>query len=190
MPVPAQMTDHTLETVKGTPFGFSYVVDFVAKFNAAQLAAISGGIAFGGRCVHVNNAGEFEFGVSGREMPMFLIQNSNDPDVENPGGDPATVAGGWVSVAPTGKMSALVGVGDHELATTEFDNTKTYQPNQPLTANSGTTLATAGVLTNVNATPGTNAICGIVSVAHGPLSPLNSHGKPELRFWPWYNPVP
>lgn len=183
MAVPRQMTEHALEGLKGWPR--PHAVDFHAKFSAAQLAAISGGVAFAGRVVHLNGSGQYEFGITDRSMALFLFQNSDDPDVENPGGDPATVSGAWVPVAPTGQIMALVATGAYELASTEFDTAQTYAPNDTLTAATGTTLATAGVLTNQSAVPYTNPVCGVVSRGER----TNSHGKQELCFWPVYCPV-
>lgn len=187
MAVPRQMTAHTLEAPKGWPS--PHAVDFQAKFDSTQLGAVSGGVAFAGRVVHLNNSGDYEFGIGNRHMPLFLFQNSDDPDVENDGGDAATVANAWVAIAPTGKMLALVAAGAYELASTEFDTTQTYNPNDCLTAATGTTLATCGVLTNQSAVPYTNPVCGVVSRGRTPTSAKNAHGQPELYFWPVYLPV-
>jgi hypothetical protein len=189
MPVPRQMTAHTLEAPKGWPS--PHAVDFQAKFDATALAAVSGGVIYAGRVVHLNNSGEFELGVTGTQMPLFLFNNSDDPDVENPGGDPSTVAGAWVAIAPTGKMLALVAKGAYELASTEFLNTVTYNPNDLLYAPTGTTLATSGVLTKTGgsgAYPGTSAV-GVVSRGRTTASANNSHGIAELYFWPVYLPA-
>lgn len=178
-----QMTVHTLEAPKGWPS--PYAVDFTTEFDATQLAAITGNVAYAGRTVHLNASGNYEFGVANRSMGMWLFQNSDDPDVENNGGNPASDVGAWQAVAPTGKLTALVAAGAYELATTEFDTSKTYAPNDTLTAATGTTLATAGVLTNASATPYTNPVCGVVS--RGAVT--NAHGQSELWFWPVYIPV-
>src|SRR5690348_1479113 len=98
MTVPRQMTAHGLDGLKGWPS--PHALDFSAPFSPSQLAAISGGVAFAGRCVHLNSSGQYEFGIANRQMPLFLFQNSDDPDVSNEGGDPSTVAGAWVPVAP------------------------------------------------------------------------------------------
>lgn len=187
MPVPRQMTAHTLEAPKGWPS--PHAVDFTAPIAQSVLDAISGGVVYAGRCVHLNNSGEFELGVTSTQMPMFLFQNSDDPDVENPGGDPATVAGAWVAIAPTGKITALVAKGAYELATTEFVNDTTYNPNDLLYAPTGTTLATSGVLNNdATAYPATSAV-GVVSRGRTTASANNSHGVAELYFWPVYLPA-
>jgi hypothetical protein len=187
MAVPRQMTAHTLEAPKGWPS--PHAVDFSAAFDATQLATVTGGVAFAGRVAHLNNSGDYEFGIGDRDMAIFLFNNSDDPDVENPGGDPATVAGAWIAVAPTGKMMGLVAAGAYELATTEFDATQTYNPGDCLTAVTGTTLATAGVITNQTAVPYTNPVCGVVSRGRTSTSANNSHGQPEVFFWPTYLPV-
>jgi hypothetical protein len=172
-----------LNAAKGWPN--PHAVDFATTFDSSQLAAISGNIAFAGRVVHLDSAGKYRFGVANRHMAMFLFQNSDDPDVSNYGGDPASEAGAWVPVAPTGKIMALVACGAYELESTEFDTVQTYAPNQTLTAATGTTLATAGVLTNQSATPYTNAVCGVVS--RGKYT--NSYGRSVLAFWPVYLPT-
>lgn len=177
------MTAHKLNGAKGWPR--PHAVDFSASFNAAALAAISGGVAFSGRVVHLDSAGEYRFGIANRQMPLFLFQNSDDPDVTNDGGDATTDVGNWVPVSPTGKMMSLVATGAYELETTEFDSAQTYLPNQSLTAATGTTLATCGVLTNQSATPYTNAVCGVVS--RGEFT--NSDGRAMLAFWPVFLPT-
>lgn len=189
MPVPRQMTAHTLEAPKGWPS--PHAVDFSTKFDATALGSISGGVAYAGRCVHLNNSGEYEMGVTGTQMPMFLFNNSDDYDVENPGGNPASVAGAWVAIAPTGKMLALVAKGAYELASTEFLNSTTYNPNDLLYAPTGTTLATSGVLTKTGgsgAYPATSPV-GVVSRGRSTSSANNSHGVAELYFWPIYLPA-
>ena len=189
MPVPRQMTEHRLEAPKGWPS--PNAVDYAAPMSPAVLAAITGGVVYAGRCVHVNNNGQYELGVTGYQMPLFLFNNSDDPDVENPGGDPATRPQVWVPIAPTGNMMALPSAGAYELATTEFDTTRTYNPNSSLYAPTGTTLATSGVLTNVAGTAGTypaETIVGVVSRGRTPASARNSHGEHELFFWPVYLP--
>ena len=184
---PRQMTAHTLDAKKGWPS--PHAVDFTAAFDATQLGAVSGGVAFQGRCVHLNDSGDFEFGAATDEMAMFLLHNSDDPDVQNYGGDPVNEAGAWVPVAPTGKMTALVAAGAYELESTEFDTTRTYAPNDQLSAATGTTLATCGVLTNANAYP-TASIVGVCSRGRTPTAgPTNSHGVKSLTFWPVYLPA-
>lgn len=189
MSTPRFMTDHTLETPKGWPC--MSAVDYTAKFDATQLAAITGGVAFAGRCVHVANDGEFEFGVTGTQMPIFLFQNSDDPDVSNYGGNPATRYGAWVPVLPAGYITGMVAKGAYELSTTEFDSSLTYLPNEMLYAATGTTLATCGVLTNAGiggaAWPAIAAV-GVVSRGRTPTTANNAHGVAELSFWPEYLP--
>lgn len=189
MTVPRQMTEHRLEVPKGWPS--PHAVDYAAPVAASVLAAISGGVVYAGRCVHLNTSGEYELGVTGYQMPLFLFNNSDDSDVENPGGNPATRAGAWVAVAPTGKLMALPAAGAYEMATTEFDTSLTYTPNQSLYAPTGTTLATSGVLTNAAGTGGTYPAETIVAVVSRPRTPStarNSHGEHELFFWPVYLP--
>lgn len=184
MVAPLQMTTHTLEAPKGWPS--PYAVDYTAKFDPTDLASLPSGIAFAGRCVHVDpSTGYFKMGIAHAQMAMFLWPNSNDPDVSNDGGDPSSVAGAWVAIRPSGNMTALVAAGAYELATTEFDTAQSYLINQTLTAATGTNAA-AGRLTNQSALVATNPVCGVVSR----LVTTNSHGQSELSFWPVYCPVP
>jgi hypothetical protein len=199
MPVPRQMTAHTLEAPKGWPS--PHAVDYAAKFDATELGTITGGIAFAGRCVHVASDGEYEFGVTARQMPIWLFQNSDDPDVQNEGGSTANDPHVWVGTSPTGYIMGLVAAGAYELATTEFNSALTYGCNDLLYAATGTTLSTAGVLTNAGiggaAWPAIAAV-GVVSRGRTPTAvnaaqqypsgSQNSHRVKELFFWPQYLP--
>lgn len=186
MTVPRQMTAHTLEAPKGWPS--PHAVDFAAKISAN----VTIDPVFAGRCVHLNASGEFEMGVPNTvgsvAMPIFLFQNSDDPDVSNPGGDPATEKGVWVAVAPTGKIMGLVAAGAYELETTEFEpeaTAGTYAPGDPLTATADNTNAvTGGRLTRASVTTGSTHLVGIVS--RGVFE--NSHMKNALGFWPYNFP--
>jgi len=187
--IPRQMTEHTLEVTKG--WFEPAAVDYQAKVDMTVLNAISGGIVFGGRCVHLASDGEFELGCSGTQMPMWLRENSCDPDVSNYGGDPQTRAGAWVAGGPRRYNNALPAKGAYEMRTTEFDATLNYAYNDLLYAATGTTLATAGVMTNAgigSAFWPAVAACGVVSVGRVPTSAKNIHGIAELSFWPVYMP--
>jgi len=74
----AQMFAHTLDAVKG--WFHMAALDFTAKLSDNVTIT-----AYAGRCVHLNNDGEFEMGVLGSQMPIFLLQNSTDSDVANSG---------------------------------------------------------------------------------------------------------
>lgn len=196
---PRQMTDHTLETPKGWPSQSG--VDYVAKFDATELSTITGGVAFAGRCVHVAADGEFQFGCTARQMPIWLLYNSDDPTVKNDGGNPATDPHYWGGTSSVGWLTGLVAAGAYELATTEFDTTKTYVTNDLLYAATGTTLATAGVMTNAGIGgafwPAIAAV-GVVSRGRTPTavnaaqqypkSAENPHRVHDLYFWPEYLP--
>jgi len=202
MPVPRQMTAHTLEAPKGWPS--PHAVDYSAPFDATDLATLraAGNEVYAGRCVSVQSDGALKYGVTGRQMPLFVWQNSDDPDVENPSGSLATDPHAWAAVAPTGVMNCLVAAGAYELATTEFVSTLAYVPNELLYAATGTTNATSGVLTNAGiggaAWPAIAAV-GVVSrgrTAAGvvgaqtiyPATGNNSHRVAEIFFWPTYLP--
>lgn len=188
MTVPRQMTAHTLEAAKGWPS--QTAVDFSAKISAN----VTIDPFFAGRVVHLNSSGEFETGlpntVGKGHMPIFLLQNSDDPDVSNPGGDASTEAGVWVSIAPTGKITGLVAAGAYELESTEFQSESslgaTYAPGDCLTAtNANTTAATGGRITRTtNGLAYGEPCCGVVS--RGVIT--NSHGQSALCFWPVWLP--
>lgn len=178
MALPTKMTSHMLDALKGWPN--PHALDFQAKLSSN----VTIDPFYAGRVVHLNASGEFETGVGTGDMPLFLFQSSNDPDVDNYGGDPSTDSDlPWVPVAPTGVMGALVATGGYELWSTEYKSDETYHPNDKLTATvANTTLATGGVLKP--GTLGTNCICGIVS-----RGVISRHNKSVLAFWPTFLPV-
>lgn len=172
-----RMTDHTLDGIKGWPN--PHAVDFVTAISAN----VTFTPVYSGRVVHLNSAGQYEMGHTGNQMPLFLFPNSDDPDVSNYGGDPTSDPSVWVSIIPSGQAVALVAVGAYELASTEFDSTKSYPPNTPLKAStSNSDSVNGGLLTP--ATFGTDSICGIVSRG----VQANSRGKNSLYFWPVFIP--
>ena len=186
---PSLMFEHALSHPKG--WFEPAALDFVSTLAAAVTIE-----AYGGRVVHLNANGEFEMGISGAAMPIFLLQADTDYDVSNPG---TTGSGTFMhqAIAPTGAMSGLVATGGYELESTEFDTTpdSAYAPNQLLTAlASNTVQATGGVLSNDRDGAGgssgvvqqyVHAACGVVS--RGQLQ--NEHGVDVLAFWPVYLPA-
>jgi hypothetical protein len=194
---PRQMTEHTLNGVKGWPSPSA--VDYSASFEASGSGGDSGlhddFVAFSGSLVSLNSSGNYVYGVAAGAMPMWLFQNSDDPDVQNDGGvsmGGSGVAGAWHAVAPTGKMLALPAAGAYELATTEFSGVKgDYTPNIPLipasNSDAGNNAARGQVDagTTVIAAADTADVVGIVSR----VGSTNSHGKDEVSFWPVYLPA-
>ncbi len=186
MAVPRQMTAHTLEAPKGWPS--PHAVDFIAKISAN----VTIDPVFSGRVVHLNASGEFEMGlpatIGAAHMPIFLFQNSDDPDVENPGGDAATEEGVWIAIAPVGNIMGLVAAGAYELESTEFEPEAaagTYVPGDALSAIADNANAvTGGRITRSSITAYGDPLCGVVS--RGVFK--NSHGKNALAFWPVWLP--
>lgn len=186
---PTKMTEHQLRHPKG--WFKESALDFVAKLASAVTIE-----AFEGRVVHVNASGEFEMGVAGAQMPIFLLQSDTAFTVSNPG---TTASGLFMhrAIAPAGNMSGLVATGGYELESTEYDTAPNtdYAPNQLLTAlASNTVQATGGVLSNDRAGAGgssglvrqyTDPACGVVSRG----SYTNEHGVSMLAFWPVYLPA-
>lgn len=190
MVAPSQMFEHTLRPMKGW-------FHMAALDKAAKLAAAVTITAYAGRVVHLNSSGEFEMGVAGREVGIFIFQGSNLFAVSNPG---TTAAGGFMhqAIAPTGVLSGLVSIAGYELESTEFDSAPNlaYAPNQLLTAVSGsnTNQTTSGVLCNDRAGAGgstgvvrqyVDAACGVVSDGQS----VNEHGVAVLKFWSVYMPA-
>ena len=93
---PILMYNHCLDELKGWPD--EAALDFDAHLSPNTKVDP----LYGGRVVHVNSAGEFEPGISGTQMAIFLLQGSHELDVNNYGGNE------WTAIAPTGKMSGLV----------------------------------------------------------------------------------
>lgn len=187
---PSLQTEHALSHPKGW-FEMS-ALDFTAKISSNVSI-----IAYGGRVVHLNSAGEFEMGAEGREMPVFLLQSDTDYDVSNPG---TTAAGNFMhrAIAPSGNSSGLVATGGFELESTEFDKTPNtpYAPNHLLTAkkSANTSQTVSGVLSNDRNGAGGSAglvrqyvdhACGCVS--RGQF--LNEHSVEVLAFWSIYLPA-
>jgi hypothetical protein len=173
MAAPRQMTANTLNALKGWPQ--MNAVDYHAAFDssvpAGDLPVLAGSV------VSLNSSGNFILGVgTSKVMPMFLFNNSDDPDVSNDGGDASTTRGVWIPISPTGQAMALVATGAYELVSTAFV-AGSYAPNTPLTsAKSGSSnpgKLKAGTL-------GTDMIVGIVS--RGVVD--NGYGKNAIAFWP------
>jgi hypothetical protein len=182
-----QMFDNGLEPIRGW-------LDQVSLIKTRPLAAAllnSATSVPAGRVAHLNDDGAWELGASGWQMPCFLWQGKDDPDVFNDGVSPNTGEQNWLSIIPTGDMTGLVANGTYELQTTEFDDTQTYLPNQPLKPDSD------GKLTNQSITTG-SLVCGITSWfenadvdeaanVDGPVH-QNAHGITVLTFWTVYIP--
>jgi hypothetical protein len=166
---------HSLDALKGWLPGNMGAVDK----NAQLSANVTIYPVYAGRVVHLNSVGQFEMGAVGNQMPIFLRQNSTDPDVY-PVSD-----NGSISVVTTGIMAGLVAIGAYELSSTEFDTTQTYHYNDYLRATaSNTNASTGGLLTNQSITLYTNNICGVVSAPPA----LNENSVSVISFWPVYLP--
>ncbi|MEM0441522.1 MAG: hypothetical protein QW463_08000 [Candidatus Caldarchaeum sp.] len=186
------MTAHVLNPEKGWPS--PQALDFTAKISPNVLYDMTPG-----QCGHLNDAGEIEPGCRRWQMPLFLFQGKRSLDVDNSPANP----GDWFPIQPSGRVMCLVGKGPFELWTTEFQESMTYLPNQPLRAPVGNAAndkkggggADSGILTNAgvvpirddtiaaNATTKWTAVVGIVS--KGVFT--NAFGRKVLAFWPvWF----
>lgn len=172
MAAPRQMTANTLNALKGWPQPAA--VDFHTEYADSCFDEVS--VVLAGSVVHIDSTGKYALGVGNdKVMPLFTFNNSDDPDVVNEGGDPATEKGVWIAISPTGQAMALVAVGAYELVSTAFV-AGAYYPNDPLTA--AKTGANAGKL--AAGVMHTNMIVGLVS--RGVID--NGYGHDALAFWP------
>jgi len=190
----SQMFEQGLDAVKG--WFHLAALDKSAKLDATLLTNATAVPA--GRVAYINASGEFELGASGTQMPIFLWNGKDHPDVYNSGVSPTTSTTHWTAVSPTGVMSGLVATGAYELQTTEFESAA-YSINEPLTADpAASSVTTAGKLGKTTATGG-NQICGICSVhvggeqgvaqTAGKPTGTNAHGVSTLTFWPVFLPI-
>lgn len=173
MAVPKLITSKGMDVKKGW-FDMSSL-DYSAKMDSSVSVDVPAG-----RVVHLNTNGNFEPGAHNTGVAIFLIQGSDDADVVNPGGavnDPSVFL--HVPVRPSGKMSGLVATGGYEIATTEFDKNRSYEPGDLLTAD------TDGVVTNEDAVQYVNPIVGVVS--SGKVD-RNHNNIPALSFWTCWLP--
>lgn len=173
MAAPRQMTAETLNALKGWPQ--MAAVDFHTEFDATVFDLVDRVPA--GSVVHLNEDGKFELGVGTLSvMPMFSFNASDDPDVDNAAGDPATEKGVYIPINPTGQSMALVAVGAYELVSTAFV-AGTYDPNDALTspiAGSNAGKLQVGTLY-------TDMVVGIVS--RGVVD--NGYDHDAVAFWPF-----
>ncbi len=175
MSTPGQMFNHTLDVVKGWLPGNMGALDCHGKLSAS----VTVDPVYAGRVVHKNDEEEFELGVTGSQMAIFLTQNSNDPDVARDSGED------YSAITPKGNMSGVVATGGYEVATTEYDQEQTYHVNDILRAvASNSNATTGGRLTNASFTLFTTAGVGVVSK----LPAKNSHRKYVITLWTAYIP--
>ena len=172
MAAPRQMTANTLNALKGWPQ--MNAVDYHASVDSSMSGYLP---ILAGSVVSLNSSGNFILGVGTTNvMPMFMFNNSDDPDVSNDGGDASADVGVWIPISPTGQALALVAVGAYELVSTAYV-AGSYAPNAALSADK--TGSDAGKLQA--GTIGTDMIVGIVS--RGVVD--NGYGKSALAFWPF-----
>jgi|SRR5262245_4680644 len=174
---PVFMTEKTLNALKGWPQPAA--VDFHSRFDDAALAALGVTRVEQGSVVRLSATGLYLLGVGNINcMPMFTFQASDDPDVLNYGGNPATKKGAWIPVSPTGQVMALPANGAYELVSTAFieADRANLVPNALLTSpSSGANAGRIGI-----GIKGTNLIIGICS--RGIVD--NGYGYDAVAFWP------
>jgi hypothetical protein len=185
----SQMFDHALDVLAGWNANLDEL-----QCRAKLAAAVVKSPVYAGSCVSLNSSAEFVPGVAGHDMPIFLLNASDDFDVSNPGGTR------WQAISPTGVMSGMVACRGYEVATTEFDTTDTYAVNALLTSPTEAVVGAgyetqAGKLYRRKSWQGganaalvlyTDPICGVVS---GGGKQTNHNNVSTLSFWTVYLPV-
>jgi len=156
------MYDFELNQKKGWPSPTA--VDYSAPY-ADGVSGVRAGMV-----CSLDANGNFQIGVAGNAMAIFILQNQADFDVLS---DRGNVSGGVAS--------GLVAAGAYELQTTEFVDGN-YAPNDPLTVE--TVGADAGKLKV--GTPYTDPIVGVVSA--GVTTSEHDASIDLLAFWPVYLP--
>lgn len=180
MAVDTQMYTHIFDAVKGWYGG--WVVDFQAPLSDNVTVDV-----YAGRCMHINDDGEFELGAVGDQMPIFCTSPSTAPSVGNP-----SPSGYWYGING-GILSGVCSISGVEIETTEYDTAQTYLPNQQLRAiaangnqTTGGRLTNQGVVKVASGSAATaTAVVGVVSKAPH----KQSFEKPNvLSFWAIYSP--
>ena len=97
----AQMFEQALDVPKG--WFHLAALDKSAKLSAALLDSVTAVPA--GRVAHLDAAGEFALGATITQMPIFLWNGKDHPDVSNPGTSPVTGIQHWIAISPTGRTS-------------------------------------------------------------------------------------
>jgi hypothetical protein len=178
MPAPKSMLDHVLNALKGWPS--QAALDYTVAFDPAVPAILDPVPA--GRCCHLSpTSGLLVLGcpkVAGKlPMPLFTYWNSDDPDVQNPGGVTGNAStdspDGWMA-AKRANMLCLVATGGYELETTEYI-TDTYAPGDPLKADT----ADKGVIRK-----GTTGDLVVGTVSRGVKNTGQLGTRKALAFWP------
>lgn len=239
MTMPRQMTSHCLEGLKGWPS--PHAVDFAAPLHSDVSGAALP--VFAGRVVHLEyltgstkNVG-YKLGLRGGiqtdfstanvcvgatagsgDMPIFLFQNSDDPDTGGGtgggvggsstisghtnafGGDPSVDFGPWVAVTPTGKIMGLVAAGSYELQSTEYKTSLRATSGGTVAAGTAFTYAPGDTLTCVGGTGAQTSVLGglickgvayknaICGVVSRGEQQLVQGGQYSLTFWPVWLP--
>ena len=180
MAAPRQMTANTLNALKGWPS--QSAVDYSTKLDSN----VTVDPVLAGSVVHVDpTSGNYKLGAAADSMPLFLFQNSDDPDVANDGGDAAQGGdkGVWVPVSPSGNVMALVATGAYELVSTAYVAASTYTINLPLTSDDTVGNANVGKL-DATVWGGGKTVCGVIS--RGVVD--NGYGHNGVAFWPYFLP--
>lgn len=180
MSTPRQVFDHILEALKGWPS--PYALDYVANLSSNATYVPATVTVWGGRCMSLFTDGTLIPGLLHQAVPLFVMQNQDDYDVDPfPG---ATAGRTFGSNGP--RLSCLVALGPYEVQTTEFTGS-TFVPNDPLTSKRADELGgspeDAGL---VSLCLGfyNDDVCGVVS--RGIVTNQNQHSV--LQFWTYFLP--
>ena len=150
---------------------------------------------YAGSVLHINSSKEAELGLDDDGVGLFAFSNDYDPHVAGAGVDLDSYSNKDVAYTGAfprpnkGVLQLLVATGGYEIETTEWVTAQkaNYTPNKPLTAPTGNTLGTSGVLT-----PGKhylNPCCGVVSRGIVPSGVDATGDRESLAFWTTHVPT-
>jgi hypothetical protein len=168
----------------------------VSLIAHAKLSANVSIVAYSGRGVHRNSAGEWEMGAVGKQVPHLLMWSSDRPQSGN-SGLPYYKGG-----IPNGNLLALCCLFPYEVETTEFDTARDYAIDDRLRSiSSQSDQTTGGRMTNQSAVNPSSAgatfatvttTLGIVTRTYTASTDSTRDAefrdrlRPTLRFYTWY----
>jgi hypothetical protein len=179
--------------------------------DSAQSALMTEGFIPAGRCMHLDRTKKpgalqvSKLGCNGgKKIPVWIFRDSDAYSGGFPGHDVTTVNHVTWADGSFGNLLHFVGVEGYELATSEFDTTRTYyvgdwlrapEADTPLDATNLNDVA--GIVTNNTVRLGRECVVGIVSpnewapfqlTAGSPAHQLDPNGTKMLSFYTTYRP--
>ncbi|GIW89626.1 MAG: hypothetical protein KatS3mg109_0058 [Pirellulaceae bacterium] len=151
------------------------------EMESAAESTFSDGVVPAGRVLSLSTNGKADLGVPGKQVPMWLFRRTDRPSGGWKGESPKTATGLTWSDGSVKQFLCFVGIEGLEVATTEFDSTRTYNYNDFVIAPDAVKAAAlgwaadeAGRLTNEGVVHGAHSIVGVVSKKPGDYSRFNN----------------